>query len=459
MITASLVSPRHEVSTAAEGEQARGSENPRRALAAAITGAAAGITVAAVLRKGAFYSPDYVILPGLLAVLAAVSVRRLGRSERSIVVALALFLAWWLIAGFGWGVPGTALRLAGSVVGFGAALVLGARLDDRQRCWLERGVVALGVVTGSLGLVGLVAHIHPLAMVHQEVWRLAGTLTYANAAGVLLAVILPVAMAGGGIDERWRRVGVFVILTALVLTLSRGALLAGLIPPLLLGRQRVAAALWPAALAGGTALVLLATTSTGDDGMGQILAVAALGAGLGLAIVGPGRLRPRRHHAIMASAMVVLVVAASATLRSSLTARADLASVDARFEEWSAALADAGESPLVGVGPERNLSINDGRQFTYFAHNEYLQVAAGAGMVGLVLLGMVMASLRRAVRSSAGRRARMVLASLLALGIGGMFDFSWHLPAIAMAAGWITALSLHHSTVKPNSTVNLGGAK
>ncbi len=429
----------------------RGGVRASKPLPPSVAGVAAGVTVAAVVRKGGFYWPDYVILPGLLAVLAAVSVRRLSGSERPIVMALAMFLGWWLIAGFGWGVPGRALRLAGSVVGFGAAVLLGARLDDRQQRWLECGVVALGVATASLGLVGLVAHVHPLAMADGAVWRLATTLTYANAAGLLLALTLPAAMTSSGISEPWRRVAVFVILTALVLTLSRGALLAGLVPPLFLGRQRLAASLWPAIVAGSTALVLVATVSAREEGVGQVLALIALSVGLALAIRGPGRLRPRPLHAVIAMATVALVVAGSATLRSSLTARAGLASVEARSEGWTAALADLDRSPLVGVGPERNLGVDHGRLFTYFAHNEYLQIASGAGTVGVLLLGVVMASLGRAVRSSPGPRAKMALASLLALAIGGVFDFGWHLPAIAMTAGWITALSLA-------STVNLEGA-
>src|SRR5207248_311385 len=89
---------------------------------------AAGITAAAVLRRGAFYWPDHAVLPALLAVLAVLSVRRITAPSRAVVAALGGFVAWWTLAAVGWGTTALALPLLGSIIGFGAALLLGQAL-------------------------------------------------------------------------------------------------------------------------------------------------------------------------------------------------------------------------------------------------------------------------------------------------------------------------------------------
>src|SRR5260370_32450828 len=94
---------------------------------------AAGITAAAVLRRGAFYWPDHAVLPALLAVLAVLSVRRIPAPSRAVVAALGGFVAWWTLAAIGWGAPALALPLLGGMVGFGAALVLGQALPEAHR--------------------------------------------------------------------------------------------------------------------------------------------------------------------------------------------------------------------------------------------------------------------------------------------------------------------------------------
>jgi hypothetical protein len=418
-----------------------------------VTGTATAVTLAAILRKGAFYWPDHVVLPGLLAVVAASGYRRVRPPERRVISALGVFVAWWLIAGFGWGIPARALQLAGSMLGFGAAFLLGAGLNAGQRGRLEVVVVDLGIGMASLGLVGFVLHAYPLAMAHQEVWRLAGVLTYPNATGVLLALTVPLAVAGDGGSERWRRAAVFVILTGLLATLSRGAVLAALVTLPFLDRGRLRAAVWPALLAVSTALVLLTTVSTGPSkpcpeslvsgcgifGLAQVLAFVVLGIGLALAVKGPHPLR-RPYRLVVAMALLAFVLVGLGSLRSTLAERADVANIESRFESWSGALSELKRSPVVGVGPERNLVMNGGRQFTYFAHNEYLQIGAGAGIVGLVLLGVAMTSLHRAARASQNPRSGVVTASLLALGVGGLFDFVWHFPALGMTAGWVASL-------------------
>jgi hypothetical protein len=69
-----------------------------------------------------------------------------------------------------------------------------------------------------------------------------------------------------------------------------------------------------------------------------------------------------------------------------------------------------------------------------------LQVAAGAGLVGLALLGLLLATITRAMAGSDPVTAA-VRAALVVLAVGAFFDFAWHLPALGITAGWIASLS------------------
>jgi O-antigen ligase len=102
--------------------------------------------------------------------------------------------------------------------------------------------------------------------------------------------------------------------------------------------------------------------------------------------------------------------------------------------------------PVVGGGPEKNLQLADKKSsFAYFAHNEYLQIGAGAGAVGLALLALVFVAVARL----ADRRtwqSEAATAALLVFAVGGLFDFTWHAPALGIVAGWIAALSFRGDT-------------
>ncbi|MBV9284616.1 MAG: hypothetical protein JO176_08370, partial [Acidimicrobiia bacterium] len=160
---------------------------------------AVGVTCAALIRKGAFFLPDAWVFPLLLAGVAVAYRRRPSPGERRVLVALGAFCLWWAIASVAWGVPSRAPLLIGSAVGFGAALVIGRSFDLSQRAAIHRNVVALGAVMAALGMAGIVYRAYPYAMAHDGLWRVAGTLTYANAAGLLLAMIAPPAIVLEGV--------------------------------------------------------------------------------------------------------------------------------------------------------------------------------------------------------------------------------------------------------------------
>ena len=112
----------------------------------------------------------------------------------------------------------------------------------------------------AIGLFGVLFRSYPLAMRHQELWRLAATLTYANAAGLLLAMCAPV-VATAPLSPASRRVALFLVLTAMVATLSRGPMVALAVALPFIPRPALRAAAWPALLAAGAGALLLSTAS------------------------------------------------------------------------------------------------------------------------------------------------------------------------------------------------------
>jgi O-antigen ligase len=405
---------------------------------------AAGITAAAVLRRGAFYWPDHAVLPALLAVLAVLSVRRIAAPSRAVVAALVGFAAWWMLAAVGWGTPALALPLLGGMVGFGAALLLGQALPESHRPTLHRALVAVAVGVAVIGLFGVLFRSYPLAMRHQELWRLAATLTYANAAGLLLAMCAPV-VATAPLSPASRRVALFLILTALVATLSRGPMVALAVALPFVPRPALRAAAWPALLAAGAGALLLATADTAGF---QASVAVALAVGVMIAARPPAAVFTPKSPIALASAAVLVALVAAAAFAPAVGRRAGGGAFGDRGESWPAAARQFKAHPIVGAGPEHQLVLpgTPGERgagitrISRFAHNEYLQVASGAGIIGLALLALLLATIGRAVAGSDPASAA-VRAALVVLAVGAMFDFAWHLPALGITAGWIASLS------------------
>jgi O-antigen ligase len=93
------------------------------------------------------------------------------------------------------------------------------------------------------------------------------------------------------------------------------------------------------------------------------------------------------------------------------------------------------------VGPDVVLHVHAKEgSYAYFAHDEYLQIAAGAGLVGELLLLAAAASIiavvrRRDVLSSCAAGA------LVAFAVAAAFDFDWHLAALGLIGGWAAGLA------------------
>jgi O-antigen ligase len=386
------------------------------------------------VRKGAFFLPDAWIFPLLLAGVAVACRRRPTPGERTVLIALGAFSLWWAVASVAWGVPSRAPLLIGTVVGFGAALIIGRSFDAAQKAAIHRNLVALGGVMAALGLAGIAVRAYPYAMVHDGLWRVAGTLTYANAAGLLLAMLAPLAIVLEGVHPATRRVAVFLIVCGLIATESRGALFAFVIVLPMLPRRCLRDAIWPGLLAVCGAVACLAAASGAHS---QPLLLVAL---VGLAVLA-GRGAPALRSRTSA-ALLLLGVGAAVLLAThpSATSRLSTATLDLRTSEWSAAYRVANAHPVIGGGPEKNLPLNNRGAFAYFAHNEYLQIAAGGGIVALVLLGATGVSVARVVDRRTWQ-SEAATASLLVFAVGGVFDFTWHAPAIGIVAGWVAALA------------------
>ena len=91
----------------------------------------------------------------------------------------------------------------------------------------------------------------------------------------------------------------------------------------------------------------------------------------------------------------------------------------------------AGQAELREEGPDGVV------RYYRYAHNEYAQITAELGLVGLSLLAILLVALGRLLWS-AGATSRMpeawagVVAGTTAFTVHSSLDFVWHLPAIVL---------------------------
>jgi O-antigen ligase len=131
-------------------------------------------------------------------------------------------------------------------------------------------------------------------------------------------------------------------------------------------------------------------------------------------------------------------------------ARGNLASPD-RTGALHAALRLVAQQPLTGTGPGqadlRWKGHDHGTQLFVYVHNEYLQVAAELGLVGLVLLAVLLAAIIRMLwraRPTARESATWagVVAAAAAFAVHSGFDFVWRLPAIVLTVTLLVGVVL-----------------
>jgi O-antigen ligase len=106
-----------------------------------------------------------------------------------------------------------------------------------------------------------------------------------------------------------------------------------------------------------------------------------------------------------------------------------------------AAMRVAVEHPLTGAGPGqadlRSRGGDGGTRIFGYAHNEYAQVAADLGLVGLALLAILLVALGRLLWRACAAGPPVagwagVVAATAAFAVHSGFDFVWHLPAVVL---------------------------
>lgn len=432
-----------------------------RALAVTWCGAILVLTLCvAIVERGAFFQPANDVVLALSLFLVAGSLW-LDRSERPLTSEDVLLLAlagWWFVTARYHHAPVRFMPLGTSIVGFLAGLKVVRLMSPRGRSAVQVLALIMGLLTAVVGLVACDLHWYPVAMRGNNIWRLSGTLTYANAAGVLLALAL-VSLPSCTVLFRRRADGHVALLTAgLVATESRAALLAVLLVGLTVMRRQVPQ--WWRGLTIGVmagAITVAGAATSSRSWWAPPVALLLIAASYlrrtvhQVEVTKPRRRLASRRTVIVVGLMLVTAMGLGALTHRALMARLPNVSDLGRAHEWRAAWAQFTSSPWVGVGPDVHLNIGAHLKPSNFVHNEYLQILAGGGLIaGLLLLAIIIALVRRVRRhalpspSSAG--------VLLVLAVGGALDFTWHLPAIGLYAGTLFAVSAASAYLADDAT-------
>ncbi len=421
-----------------------------------------------LLGQGAYYGPAQRLL-GLLvaaATLLALVAWPLTRDDlrRLPLVPAAALAGWALLDAVLLGQPvagaaGLALLLAGLV----AVLAVCRRLGREDRDVLLIGVIGTCLVVALTGWVGVAWRVGSLTWEGDGIWRASGTLSYPNATA---AVLVPVALVGlARLAGAPRSVPLVVAVTGLLAgaaaTMSRAGaigLLAGLV--VLAALEGPGRVLRVAAGPCAGALVALAGLVPSMLAAGQprpLVAVAGLAAGLALAVGVAVAARPgtdtepgaggRRGVALVAGVVLLLgglgavaALSSGEAWRKVVDSRATLASPE-RSEALRAATQVVADHPLGGAGPGHTQlrweGPDGGTRYFSYVHNEYLQVAADLGLVGVALLAVLLVALARLLWRARATAAGPwpwagAVAAAGAFAVHSGFDFVWHLPAVVL---------------------------
>lgn len=415
--------------------------------------------------QGGFYRDQFRILIGILltalvAALLSGGRRRVAFWHPPVMTAVALSASAAVSAGVAGNVA-DALPAVGLLAGMGVTTVVVHRAGPTERQLLLTAVVVVGALIALSGWAGVVFRLEPLAQVHQGLWRAASTITYPNAtAGFLL---LPALLAlGHAVHERTRELwslASYCLVVGILATLSRAGVLAlgagvAVLGVMSCSPRRAAAALWPVGVGAGVAAAgfLLATPARVPSRPG--LSVAAFGVGAALAVLAPRARRQALALLLVASAPVAIAfgmhylppVAEDITAVRLTTASSD------RINSWTAALRLSARRPLLGTGTGNAVieyRSKDGNLLnSRYVHNEYLQLLAEQGVVGVVVLvvGMVFTGrwVARTLKNLPNSTRAGGVAGLTALGLHSAGDFLWHVPVIPVTTAVILGLLTAH---------------
>jgi hypothetical protein len=394
-------------------------------------------------RQGGFWHAEaaaIAVIAGVLLVAALIGAPP-DRQGAVVVGSLGLLALWWFVRSVTAG-PGTDfLPLGASMIAFAAAFSAVRPLVGRLRELAALAMACLGATGALLGFAGLIWRWFPMAMPAQGLWRLSSSLTYADAAGLAFGVCLLLALG----CEHWPavvRMAVCLNVAGLIAAQSRGAAAAVVCACLLVPARRYRELALP--LVAGVGLGIVAVASSPQGHPVPWLAAAVVGA---VAIAaGDRRGRDRlwssaRVKSMVAGAILCGVIGIAFLVHHEIGLRALAPSDQDRSAEWSSAWRQWFSAPFIGVGADRALVLHaaDGSS-AHFAHNEYLQVAADAGVVGVGLLAFVALSLAQLLRR-VDPLSSCAVAAVVCWAVGGAFDFDWHLPVVGLLGGWCAGLA------------------
>jgi hypothetical protein len=412
---------------------------------------------AGLLGQGGYYGSVQRLVGLLLGIGTAVALAAWPptRGDVRVLVIPGLALAGWAVLDAALlGVPvAGGIRLASLLLGVLAVLLICRRLSVEDRELLLAGVLVAGVLVAMAGWLGVAVRITAWAWEGDGIWRASSTLTYPNAAAAVLVplAVLVVARLVEVPKSMLLVVVAVVLLTGVGATLSRAAALGlavGLVVLVWLrGPARIARAAAGPGVGALVAVAGLLPSMPAAQPPRPMLAVVGLGAGIAVAAVlaRPPRWRSVRVlvAALLLAAPAALILAGGAAggpVDAVAQARITLASPD-RTGALRAAVQVAAAHPVTGTGAglaELRGKGPDGvtRYFRY-AHNEYVQIAAELGLVGLSFLAILLVALGRLLWS-AGATCRLpgawagVVAGAAAFAVHSGFDFVWHLPAVVL---------------------------
>jgi hypothetical protein len=315
------------------------------------------LAVSASLQRGGFWPAEAaeVALVSAALLVAAVIVTPLDRRSFLLVASLVVLALWWAIRAMVASSGAGFLPFGGSILAFVAAFAAVRPLVGRTRELAALAVALLGSVGALIGFAGLIWRWYPMALPAQGLWRLSSTLTYADAAGLVLGMCLLVAL---GCDRSpiLLRIGVCVMMGGLLATQSRGALLAVACGGVLIPWRRYVQFVIPLVAGAGFGIAAVAVSPMSG-------AVPWLGAVLGAAVaivVWDGRGIRRacsdtRTRVVVGVAVLGALIAAAFLTHHEIGLRVLAPSNQDRSVEWSTALHQWASAPLSGVGPDREL--------------------------------------------------------------------------------------------------------
>jgi hypothetical protein len=445
------------------GQRDTRTEVPSERLTTQLVGPLLLVAVAAgLLGQGAYYRSlqwpiGVLVAAGSLFAIAGQPLTRDDLRLPPVVPALAL-AAWAVLDGAIVGVADAGIGPALLLTGLVAVLLIGRRLQGEDREILLAGVIGIGLLVALTGWLGVAGRIAMWAFQAQGLWRASSTLTYPNATAAVLVPIslvvlgrlvttpssVPLAVAAAG------------LLTGVAATMSRAGVLA-----LVVGLVVLAGLLGPGATAraavgplAGALVAMLGLLPSMPAASRPRLVLALVGLAAGLALAGMVARRRWPALALLGGVLVIGVAGLFASggglgaAQAVLAARANLASPD-RTGALHAALRLVAKQPLTGTGPGqadlRWKGPDHGSQLYAYVHNEYLQVAAELGLVGLVLLAILLVAIAwllwRARPTGPARPTWAgVVAAAAAFAVHSGFDFVWHLPAIVVTVMLLVGL-------------------